>query len=1668
MPDIDPSQAPDAAPALPPSTLPAPRVPSGAPAPDPFQQGPATADTISAAFRQDNPISSVLDSIGQMPGNEYDPTHNPLDTLKGTPHEGDDLSIYAGSPNEGYTRALMARLDRQRTDQETLAQSGHAGTVASLAAGILDPTLAIPILGEAHEAGALANIGRMAALGTAQGVASEGLMQESQVGRTWQESAGNIASDTIMMGVLGGAIGALSKGERGAMAGALDEVRPRVDGTTGEMAPQNPIVQRKMADGSLEPDDPFADRRKSDAEEEAATRPRIALRDLLQSGSSDAASPFMLPDGKIIATGNDHMSVAGPLEARAANFVRFHYFPDSLNVSIVDGQTPTPKQLSTLGQLMAAKNTDGARQGIIELNDSAGNSLQSKTVTSPEDLIDTIKGWGERGNPAPINRPIGPQSTLMQAAGAAGADTRELNPIGALGLEKIPVSPNMRIYTGDSASAKQALRDLAETAIRFEPDQVAPNGQPLESIVRVQKNQSTVALHDALESNWLDHYYGSDTHPNGATAALGREGIGAPTTADKLSYSDFKDAVYNAGISGDVHQIPEVQKAMQELRAQVMDPIKELAQNTKGPDGNPMLSEELGPPKGAQSFMPMMPKRDAIIANWNKTRGMFSDYMESEQTEKAAAQDRLSQLQERHEALGSQIGKLDGRLDTATAAQQQTGTRLDERGMEARTTEARAGTLQDRAGEIRSGISELEEFVGNMRGQLRDPASQERLDDLEGQISQLRKQSSPMSEAALKQTEREEVKSALTGDLRKAAEIFVGKRKSPVEPDMLKWMAKEGGIVDTGGDVKAILGGGGPKGILADTRQTALSGMHDVARTADDWGERFYEMAPWAFPEGRPSPNDVRDIIEQAARGHAPDWFHEVQGNGERALNNLTDELGTVANELGADPKSLREVAEMLNGMRGRDPLMLQRLRDRVDAGHDLVGAQADLASRQQGRQDLRDLISRAIEDRGTQEGALSREGARASEAQSAANRNQGRVGLLSDRLTRQQTMQDLLEAARQNAEDERISIRGKIEDEIRAWKGDTTADAVSVLKARDEAERVRGLKQSAGVYEGKGERLTSADSPVDRAVRQIINSHQDLSRPELESRADEWINRWIGSPDGRLPYDAGSGGPNIGYTGSEGQQVRGSLNQRTMTIPVKQLAAAGLIHTDVEHAVGSMIRTLVPDIQLTARFGDVDMTNAFRKIREEYQAKIGPDTTAKEAAKIIVARDRDLTDLAAVRDRFRGVYGWDPSPQARKFGNVIRDAQNLSALSSLGTSVINRLTDLGANATFRYAFQDVFSDVWKPLFSAMAGDPEIAKIAKAQSRDMGVGVDGLLGHMRQNLHDVNDLHSPGNRFSRGLAWATDKSMLINLHGPWTDWMKAMSWNVAQGEFGRVSKRIADALDKGIDPSAKDLARMADANISPQMASRISQQYEANHTLVKGAKFANTSDWTDKEAKTAFEAAMSREANINVVTSGIGDKPLWMSSKIGGLMGQFKGFVAGAHEKILISNIQQRDGRALQGALVSIAMGMMSYRMYALASGQDVSQNPADWVKEGITRSAMPGWLNEANQLASKGTGGMVDYGRLFGATMPNSRRRDNSLLSDIMGPTYSRVEQLTGAASHIVSGKASSADIHQARMALPLQNLMGFRRLLDEVEDGAANVLGMKPRQRNGPQWLP
>lgn len=1380
-----------------PAPVPQGRVPLGAPPPEPLP--PAPAEIGEAALRMGNPVISWLSTLRQAnPDSKPDPDPNwtPY-SVKGFAGSRSELyhrDNFLGDVNEGQVRARMARIDQEDEYNRRLAASGGAGTAISIAAGMLDPSFFVPILGEVRAVGEAFQFGKAFVRGglTAAGqtTISETALHATQETRTAGETVANIGTNTLLMGLIGAGAGKLMSGsEHAAAVKGLDEVRKDFSEPGAvkpeAAAPAAPEAAREAPAAPAAPA-PLPDRiRQAYLDSAGDYGQRANLADVRASlpdvapAALESALRDMARDGEAHLQGLELGREITP-EHRAAAMT---FGGEPAHIMYMDrpaapeAAPSVPQQirdayhglkggdayvrLRALREALPDVPASEIDRALLDMQQSGEGTLMAydDATNRRTEAPYAVDVSGDARHALSLNeRPPAP-SGLARDVGAAASDQRDMQ-LSRIGLpqplrewlDKLPsanlpimgevsvggalkagdralmaMSPTLRVFSSTSLAAKRAMGDLAESALSFTMHKrgitTSRGGVPLDRLIKMQYRNGMLKNAGILKDAFAKYRFGDEapSHAVGRAAFQDLRGQGGT----KLSYADFKREVSTALYSGDEHPFPDVQQAAHDIRSQIMDPVKKLAQATTGPDGKPMLATELEAPKGDQSFFPRSWNKEALAAKRNDARRIFADWLESEQGTKAAQKDRLADLQGRHEKLGVKIQKLEGKVEKAAV------------------------------------------------------------------------------------------------------------------------------------------------------------------------------------------------------------------GSPER----------------------------------------------------------------------------------------------------------------------------DLAEAALANAEDEHASIRAKMEKEIRDWKGDTTADAVAALKARDEAERIRGLKQEAGVYEGKGQRLTSADGPVDRAIKNILASDRDLSREELEHRASEIIDRINAGPDGRLPYDAPSGGPAMGPPG-EHQQVRGSLNNRDFAIPTHLVA--DFVNHDMEHAMAAFLRTVLPDIHLTRRFGDVEMQDVFRRIDEEFDERSKTLTGERALRANDAERKAVIRDVAATRDRVRGVFGWSPDPRMRNAARIANDFRNYNAIADLGTSIFNRLTD-AVNSTYRHGLMNVFRDGYLPYLNALVGaEKGFASASRKSMRDMQVGTDSVMGHLTHQLADVVDNYQPGNKFERGLAWAADKSMIVNLHGPWTDATKTIAGQVAGAEFLRASERFSLGTQ-----TAKDVQRMAAAGIAQGMPERIWKSYSdgGGQKFGKDTHIADTASWKDRHAAEVFASAVGRDADISVLTPGL-EKPLWMSSPVASLLGQFKSFVAAAHERVLIANLQQADARTVQGLVASVGMGMLSYRAYTLLAGQQVSDRPQDWIKEGISRSAIMGWFSEANAIQAKMTGGTTDAFRLIGADRPYSRRQSSSAMAELLGPTYSKLEGLQTSLSDALHGSWNAVDTHKVRQAMILQNLFAVRRLFDAVEDGVNRSLGVKPMDRSGTKW--
>lgn len=1474
-------------------------------APDPKPSYDRPDDPLPAAFRQSNPVVSVIEALRRSSGAAYDPDHNPLQAIQGTKY-ANEPDLFVGSGSEAETRSLMARIDQQERDRETLAANGFAGTAASVVAGLLDPTMFIAAGGVVKAARGGYSVLRSGASAAGAGVLQAGVselaLNLSQVGRPTDDVPWVLGSSALLGGLIGvGASALLNRVERAGIATALD-----------------------------------AD--------------RAAL-------SADAGLPK-------------------PVSAGAA-------------ASDVRTMAPTPLVPDAIRNLV------------------------------PPSVRDTAARW------------------LMSW------------------------SPTQRtFFARDSIEARKAMAELTELAFDFEDhaagitttrDGLAPVG----TLAKMTQTRHMIDAGDQLEKQFLTYRYGADD--NGAAAgsmtqAL-REDLLRGGPAAKLSFSDFKAEVAKALRADDTHEIPEVQQVAQHMRSSIFDPLQRRLVEAG------LMSAEDAVPRGDRSFLTRAWDKRQVAERRPELHRIVTDWLQGEQAAKAGQKARIGAAVNDRRMIEQQLRRVEHRLGILEGRNRDTVAQLKERAVELNGADAREAAMAGREQVHADSIAELQDFIDTMRETARDPDSKMRLDQLEQELAVLReaeRQSRP-SPTALDGVDTEERAATLQGDMKTAAEVFVGRRNAPQAESFLSYLTRYGGVADE--DARAVFRDIRRPGLVRNTRDH-MGRSGTVVRSIDDWGEKLHEDFPAAFPE-RPDRATVLAVMHDAAQGREP-WFMHFGPDGSPLphvrVGELEDTLSDLFERLGlARPQSVKDVVRALNSDKRITLQDLIREAEEMDAAGAAVPPRAALDAQErlvdearQARAEVRRLLDDAIANRRGAERDRMKAGIRADEARVAVTRSENRFEALQAHQERQQMMRDLLEAARDNAKAEHARLTKAIEDEVRQWKGHSSGEAIAALASRDEAERIRALKEEAGVYNGSGKRMASADRAVARAVKRMLATDQDLSGQELQSRAQEIIDRILGSPDGRLPYDAAS---NAAHIVAPQTERRGSLMARDFAIPSNLVD--GFLNNDVDEVLHQYLRTIVPDLLLHERFGDVEMTSQFRALNEEYAAKALAAKTDQQRARIENDRQAAIRDLAAVRDRVRNIYGW-PQQQAMPItASVARVARSYNTVTDLGTSTLNSLPDM-AGAVFQHGLQAVIGDGWAPFLKAMTNRSGPVNAAmKRQAKDMLIALETKLNLRSHAVADIVENHKPGSRFERALRWTADKSQILNFQAPWTDTVKSVAATVATAEHIRAIERTVAG-----NGTAADAAMLARSNINEAMAGRIYAAYkDGGGEVIDGTPFVDVAKWKDRDAATAFTAAMMREADIAVVTPGL-EKPLAFSNPVFALLGQFKSFIGATHERLMIPALQRRDAKTLAGLFSSIGAGMLSYKLYALVSGRETSERPQDWIKEGISRGGVLGWFDEINNSGlAKLSSGRLDIYRLIGADRPMSRFEQRTTAAALLGPTWGKVEGLVGASGAAFRGEWSRSDTTRLRRMVPLQNLFYLRHAIGEAEAGVNDAFGVPAR---------
>ncbi len=546
-----------------------------------------------------------------------------------------------------------------------------------------------------------------------------------------------------------------------------------------------------------------------------------------------------------------------------------------------------------------------------------------------------------------------------------------------------------------------------------------------------------------------------------------------------------------------------------------------------------------------------------------------------------------------------------------------------------------------------------------------------------------------------------------------------------------------------------------------------------------------------------------------------------------------------------------------------------------------------------------------------------------------------------------------------------------------------------------------------------------------DRRRQAAMRRMEPMDREGLEAAADDIINKIIGAPAGIVPGELIPDGltKHAGFT-----------KARTLNIPDERIK--DFLESDVNYVMENYIRQVAPEIELTKRFGRVDMDGQIKAITEDYNRLISEAATPKERAKLEKRRDADLRDIRAMRDRLLGTYR-APSDPNTFFIRAGRVARHVNFLRLLGGMTISSLPDMA-----RPIMQHGLRSALKPLGKMMT-DISKMRIAKADLREMGIGLEYALSSRSKVIADLNDPYSRRTFLERGLEWSSQKFGNFTLMNQYTDTMKMWSGLITQSKVLNAAKAVAG----GKNLSKKEITKLAHIGIDESMLHRIADQYSRHGEDLDGLLTGHSHMWDDRVVREAFQNAVLKDVRTTVITPGIGDTPLFMSTEVGKIVMQFKTFFFATHNRALVSGIQSGDASFYYGALLQVGLGSLVYVLKSMMAGREINTDPSNLVKEGLDWSGMMGWLGEPNNMIENLSGGTYGMSALFGGP-PASRYQSRNSIWSLAGPTFDMGGDVKNIISGVFNGEFDDREVRSVRKLLPFQNLFYLAPLLNQVED--------------------
>lgn len=609
----------------------------------------------------------------------------------------------------------------------------------------------------------------------------------------------------------------------------------------------------------------------------------------------------------------------------------------------------------------------------------------------------------------------------------------------------------------------------------------------------------------------------------------------------------------------------------------------------------------------------------------------------------------------------------------------------------------------------------------------------------------------------------------------------------------------------------------------------------------------------------------------------------------------------------------------------------------------------------------------------------------------------------------------------------------------VRLFETQLTKD-IAAARAANNVNRVKQLEEAMAKLQEQGVTANNALSYVPRIFRvdkimersseflSIVERHAVTSMRMSRSAARTYAQNVMDTVTRSRPYlDLDDAADQLDFMISPS-----GVKASTLNVPDDLLEE--FIENDIETLLRHHVKTMGMDIELTARYGSIDMKSVIDEITADYGRLIDETADTAKKAELSKRLTRDLEDLRGLRDRVRGTYGASKDPHQLS-SRFVRVMKSFNVLVGMGGAMISSVPDV-FRTTMVEGFRTTNEKGFKNLFADQA--VYVKKLKQKELAAAGVAVDATLGLRAHSFSDMGDLFGSRYTLERGLNQATGVFFMMNGLNYWNQMLKEFAGNVTM-------LRMTDALTTTWEALSKaDKEKLLKNGIDRQDAYRMRQQIQQHGTNVDGQKLPNTDDWTDPAMRLKFRIALNQNVERIIVTPGAGDRALWTSTEFGSMLTQFKSFGQGAMVRMATAGLQERDGAFWQGATLLVAMAGLVNEVKRAQYGMNDKETFDEKLLNAVDRSGVMGWAMDVNNAVEKLSDNKLGMRPAF-TDQPQYKLPDTAKAGAVLGPSASNLMNISSVMGDVVTFNANQDTLDTARFVTPGSTLP----YLDPIYDG-------------------